>query len=65
MGYRFAVVGATGNVGTEMLTILAESDLHVDAVHALASRKSVGRIYGWREHEPHLHADRSLSLIHI
>ena len=43
MGYRFAVVGATGNVGTEMLTILAESDLHVDAVHALASRKSVGR----------------------
>lgn len=43
MGYRFAVIGATGNVGTEMLTILAESDLHVDAVHALASRKSVGR----------------------
>ena len=43
MGYRFAVVGATGNVGTEMLTILSESDLHVDAVHALASRKSVGR----------------------
>jgi len=26
-----------------MLTILADSDLHVDAVHALASRKSVGR----------------------
>ena len=43
MGYRIAIVGATGNVGTEMLTILAESDLHVDAVHALASRKSVGR----------------------
>ena len=43
MGYRFAVIGATGNVGTEMLTILADSDLHVDAVHALASRKSVGR----------------------
>ncbi|WP_427451076.1 aspartate-semialdehyde dehydrogenase [Litorimonas sp. WD9-15] len=43
MGYRFAVVGATGNVGTEMLTILAESDIEIDAVHALASRKSVGR----------------------
>jgi aspartate-semialdehyde dehydrogenase len=43
MGYRFAIVGATGNVGTEMLTILAESDIEVDAVHALASRKSVGR----------------------
>jgi aspartate-semialdehyde dehydrogenase len=51
MGYRFAVIGATGNVGTEMLTILAESDLHVDAVHALASRKSVGRevSYGDRD----------------
>jgi len=43
MGYRIAIVGATGNVGTEMLTILAESDLIVDSVHALASRKSVGR----------------------
>lgn len=43
MGYRFAIVGATGNVGTEMLTILAESDIEVEAVHALASRKSVGR----------------------
>lgn len=51
MGYRFAIVGATGNVGTEMLTILAESDIEVDAVHALASRKSVGRevSYGDRD----------------
>ena len=43
MGYRFAIVGATGNVGTEMLTILAESDIEVDEVFAVASRKSVGR----------------------
>lgn len=51
MGYRFAIVGATGNVGTEMLTILAESDIEVEAVHALASRKSVGRevSYGDRD----------------
>jgi len=44
MGYRFAIVGATGNVGTEMLTILSESDVEVDEVYALASRKSVGRL---------------------
>lgn len=43
MGYRIAVVGATGNVGTEMLTILAESDLDVEKVYAVASRRSVGR----------------------
>jgi len=43
MGYRFAIVGATGNVGTEMLTILAESDIETDAVYAVASRRSVGR----------------------
>jgi len=43
MGYKFAIVGATGNVGTEMLTILAEYGLPVDEVFAVASRKSVGR----------------------
>lgn len=43
MGYRYAIVGATGNVGTEMLTILADSDLDVDEVFAVASRRSVGR----------------------
>jgi len=43
MGYRIAVVGATGNVGTEMLTILAESDLDIETVYAVASRRSVGR----------------------
>jgi len=43
MGISFAIVGATGNVGTEMLTILAESDIDVGEVHAVASRKSLGR----------------------
>ncbi len=47
MGYRIAVVGATGNVGTEMLTILSESDLQIDEVHAVASRKSVGRLVSY------------------
>ena len=42
MGYRIAVVGATGNVGREMLNILAEREFPVDEIVALASRKSMG-----------------------
>ena len=42
MGYRVAVVGATGNVGREMLNILAERQFPVDEIAALASRKSLG-----------------------
>ena len=42
MGYRIAVVGATGNVGHEMLNILAERAFPVDEIVALASRKSLG-----------------------
>ncbi len=42
MGYRIAVVGATGNVGREMLNILAEREFPVDDIVALASRKSLG-----------------------
>ncbi|MFC6636366.1 aspartate-semialdehyde dehydrogenase [Sulfitobacter sp. JBTF-M27] len=42
MGYRVAVVGATGNVGREMLNILAERQFPVDEIVALASRKSMG-----------------------
>jgi aspartate-semialdehyde dehydrogenase len=42
MGYRIAVVGATGNVGREMLNILAEREFPVDQIVALASRKSLG-----------------------
>ncbi|MFD0982132.1 aspartate-semialdehyde dehydrogenase [Tropicimonas aquimaris] len=42
MGYRVVVAGATGNVGREMLNILAERQFPVDEVAALASRKSLG-----------------------
>ena len=42
MGYRVAVAGATGNVGREMLNILAERQFPADEVVALASRKSLG-----------------------
>ncbi|MGB7269592.1 MAG: aspartate-semialdehyde dehydrogenase, partial [Albidovulum sp.] len=42
MGYRVVVVGATGNVGREMLNILAEREFPVDEIAALASRKSLG-----------------------
>ncbi len=42
MGYRVVVAGATGNVGREMLNILAERKFPVDEIAALASRKSLG-----------------------
>jgi aspartate-semialdehyde dehydrogenase len=43
MGYKVAVIGATGNVGREMLQTLAERNFPVDQVIALASERSVGR----------------------
>ena len=42
MGYRIAVVGATGNVGRELLNILAEREFPADEVVALASSRSQG-----------------------
>lgn len=42
MGYKVVVVGATGNVGREMLNILAERQFPVDEIAALASRRSLG-----------------------
>ncbi len=42
MGYKVVVVGATGNVGREMLNILAEREFPVDEIAALASRRSLG-----------------------
>jgi aspartate-semialdehyde dehydrogenase len=48
MGYRVAVVGATGAVGREMLNILEEVDFPVDRMHAIASRKSIGIEVGWK-----------------
>ena len=44
MGYRVAVVGATGNVGRDMLNILAERNFPADDVVALASARSVGQL---------------------
>src|SRR3954447_26849999 len=42
MGYRVAVVGATGNVGREILNILAERQFPLDEVAAVASSRSTG-----------------------
>ena len=42
MGYKVAVVGATGNVGREILAIIAERQFPADEVHAIASRRSMG-----------------------
>ena len=49
MGYRIAVIGATGNVGREMLKTLAERNFPVDEVVALASARSVGRAVSFGE----------------
>ncbi|WP_417579258.1 aspartate-semialdehyde dehydrogenase [Pelagibacterium sp.] len=43
MGYKVAIVGATGNVGREMLDILAERNFPIDELVPLASSRSVGR----------------------
>ena len=42
MGYKIAVVGATGTVGREMLNVLAERKFPADEVYAIASRRSLG-----------------------
>ncbi len=42
MGYNVVIAGATGNVGREMLNILAEREFPVDKIAALASRRSLG-----------------------
>ena len=42
MGYKVAVVGATGNVGREMLNILSEREFPISEIAAVASRRSLG-----------------------
>jgi aspartate-semialdehyde dehydrogenase len=42
VGYRVVVVGATGNVGREMLAILAEREFPIDEIAAVASSRSTG-----------------------
>ena len=49
MGYRVAVVGATGSVGREMLNILAERQFPADEVVALASARSTGDVIDFGE----------------
>jgi aspartate-semialdehyde dehydrogenase len=51
MGYKVAVVGATGNVGREMLATLAGREFPVDEVVALASERSVGKDVSFGEDE--------------
>src|SRR5204863_8321545 len=51
MGYKVAVVGATGNVGREILTTLAERNFPADEVVALASSASAGREVSFGEDE--------------
>ena len=42
MGYKIAVVGATGNVGRDFLLCVAEGDFPADEVVALSSVRSIG-----------------------
>src|SRR5688572_17705466 len=49
MGYRVAVVGATGNVGREMLNILAERQFPLDEIAAVASPRSTGDLLDFGE----------------
>ncbi|HJS31314.1 MAG TPA: aspartate-semialdehyde dehydrogenase [Alphaproteobacteria bacterium] len=51
MGYKVAVIGATGNVGREMLQTLVDRNFPVDEVVALASERSVGREVSFGEDE--------------
>jgi aspartate-semialdehyde dehydrogenase len=43
MSYRVAVVGATGAVGREIMAVLEELEFPVSDIHAVASRKSMGK----------------------
>ncbi len=51
MAWKVAVVGATGNVGREMLNILAERKFPVSEVHAVASERSAGAEVSFGEDE--------------
>ncbi len=49
MGYKVAIVGATGNVGREMLNILSEREFPADEVVPIASRRSLGQEVSYGE----------------
>ena len=70
MGYKVAIAGATGNVGREMLDILAERGFPADEVIALASSRSVGtevsfgdRVLKVRDLEHHDFSDTDICLM--
>lgn len=49
--WNIAVIGATGNVGREVLSILAERNFPVDQVYAVASQSSIGKEVSFGEDE--------------
>ena len=49
MGYRVVVAGATGNVGREMLNILAEREFPADEIAVVASSRSTGDVVDYGE----------------
>ncbi len=51
MSVSIAIIGATGNVGQEILNILAERDFPVSEIFAVASRQSMGQEVGFGEHK--------------
>ena len=63
MGFKVAVVGATGNVGREMLNILSEREFPADEVVAIASRKSLGQEVSLRRQDAEGEGARALRLL--
>ena len=61
-GFKVAVAGATGNVGREMLAILAERRFPVSEVVALASSASIGRRGLVRRQDAQVQGARALRL---
>jgi aspartate-semialdehyde dehydrogenase len=51
MAYKIAVVGATGNVGREMLNVLVERNFPVAEIHAVASARSAGKEVSFGEND--------------
>ncbi|MEO6361239.1 MAG: aspartate-semialdehyde dehydrogenase [Sphingomicrobium sp.] len=59
MGYKIVVAGATGNVGREMLNILAEREFPLDDIAVLASARSTGNVIDFGD------TDRKLKIQNI
>ena len=62
MGYRVAVVGATGNVGREILNILAERQFPLDEIAAVASPRSTGDVDRFRRQPARRSRSRTSSI---